>query len=246
MSAEEAIRERIMLKAQELFLAQGYSQVTMSEIAVALGMSKKTLYKFFENKQDLLISVVNTVMSALERQFEALMQDQEIEFLEKLRTILAIGSAAQGGISNAALKDLKRHAPEAWDYIHNWRNSFIRNSFAKFFEEGIQKGFLRSDLNREIAIEIYTYAMESILHISATNKQPYPMREIFDTFLEIFYVGVFTDNARMNNKLQKVVFNRVQSAIPGTVPPISHLREPAINASTVPEHVSTPETGHMA
>jgi AcrR family transcriptional regulator len=218
MTPEEQTRERILLKAQELFLAHGYSKITMNEISEELGMSKKTLYKFFENKQDLLISVINTVIGAMERQLDALIEDQSMEFLDKLRTIMAIASAAQAGISNNALNDLRRNAPEAWTYVHNWRNEHMRTQFARFLDEGIKKGYIRTDLNKEIVVQIYTYGMMNIQQFSSNPALPYSMKEIFDNFIEIFYVGVFTDSARLSMKLQKAVINNVQPGIPGSIP----------------------------
>jgi len=54
MTEEKEIKQRIALKADEMFRQFGYSKVTMEEIASSLAMSKKTLYKHFSNKDHLL------------------------------------------------------------------------------------------------------------------------------------------------------------------------------------------------
>lgn len=51
-------RERVVRKARELFLAQGYAAVSMQQIADAVGVNKATLYHYFRDKQALFIAVM--------------------------------------------------------------------------------------------------------------------------------------------------------------------------------------------
>ena len=57
-ASESTLRQRIIDQARVLFHEHGYSKVSASEIAQALGISKKTLYKEFETKEDILKAVV--------------------------------------------------------------------------------------------------------------------------------------------------------------------------------------------
>ncbi len=54
MTDDIEIKDRILSRAEEMFLKFGYSKVTMDEIAANIGMSKKTLYKFFPSKEELV------------------------------------------------------------------------------------------------------------------------------------------------------------------------------------------------
>ena len=56
---ENEIKVKILHKAEEMFLQFGFSRVTMEEIAMELGMSKKTLYRFFPGKEQLLKEMIN-------------------------------------------------------------------------------------------------------------------------------------------------------------------------------------------
>ena len=57
------MKEKIIEKSNELFLNLGFKSVTMDEIASSLGVSKKTIYKYFKNKTDLVASVTEYIFN---------------------------------------------------------------------------------------------------------------------------------------------------------------------------------------
>ena len=57
------LKDRILTRAEEMFLKSGYSKVTMDEIASNLGMSKKTLYKYFSSKEELVKEIISKMRS---------------------------------------------------------------------------------------------------------------------------------------------------------------------------------------
>ena len=57
------MREKIIKRAEERFFKDGYRRVTMDEIASDLGISKKTLYKYFEGKESIATAVIEKIHS---------------------------------------------------------------------------------------------------------------------------------------------------------------------------------------
>src|SRR5436190_17973674 len=62
------MKQRIQLKARELFMRYGLRSVTLDEIAGQIGISKKTLYQFFEDKDALVEAVMQAEMSYMQAQ----------------------------------------------------------------------------------------------------------------------------------------------------------------------------------
>src|SRR6202000_2790704 len=60
------VKERILSKAADLFMRYGIRSITMDEIASQLGISKKTIYQFFTDKDDLVSAVIEREISANE------------------------------------------------------------------------------------------------------------------------------------------------------------------------------------
>src|SRR5882724_8537133 len=81
------LRCRILDVASEMFAAQGYSKVAMSEIAQELHISKKTLYREFEDKEDLLRAVLFPKMKRSAEQTDALIADESIPYMQKLERL---------------------------------------------------------------------------------------------------------------------------------------------------------------
>ena len=60
-----SLKELILEKTRELFLTIGFKSVTMDQIANAMGISKKTIYNFFENKTELVKAVTSYMFNSI-------------------------------------------------------------------------------------------------------------------------------------------------------------------------------------
>jgi len=87
MNSEQEIKDRILHTAYEKFQQYGFSKVTMEEIAADLGISKKTLYKYFSNKEHVLRELLDNFKCDFELYVENLFKDDSIEFIEKLKNL---------------------------------------------------------------------------------------------------------------------------------------------------------------
>ena len=84
MADELDIKDRILTRAEEMFLRFGYSKVTMDEIAANLGMSKKTLYKFFPSKEELVREIIYKMRCGVKDYIDDLLANDEMDFVEKI------------------------------------------------------------------------------------------------------------------------------------------------------------------
>jgi AcrR family transcriptional regulator len=86
MSVEER-REAVYSAAEALFGARGYEKVTMTEIASAAGMSKKTLYQHFADKEALLRGLMKSSYIWSENAFETPADDPLDGLRHRLRVV---------------------------------------------------------------------------------------------------------------------------------------------------------------
>ena len=101
------MKKTILHKAGEIFLRLGFKSVTMDDIANELGMSKKTIYKFFPSKDDLVMAIAKHFMERMKSKIlPALNSDKNaIEKLGDLINILAKGSEK---ISQKRMEEMKK------------------------------------------------------------------------------------------------------------------------------------------
>src|ERR1017187_5630550 len=87
---EQNLSTRIVDAARELFLEHGYSKVSATEIAQAIGISKKTLYKEFETKEDILRAVILPKLKESAKQIDSILADRAMPFLDKLKEVMSM------------------------------------------------------------------------------------------------------------------------------------------------------------
>ncbi len=196
MSEDFEIRMRITQAAMEHFVKFGYSKATMDEIAESLGMSKKTLYQYFASKQELLQAIIANAMHTCDTFCESVICNQTMDFSEKLRQMLTFFSRMNGNMSRHLVEDLRKHIPETWKQIKEWRQVRIAEQFGQVIEEGMAKGALRRDMDAKLVTMIYLGFIESMLNPDVLSELPYEAPQVFESVWKIFFEGMLTPNAR--------------------------------------------------
>lgn len=148
------MKEKIMSKAKDMFLKLGFKSVTMDDIAAEMCISKKTIYKYFCNKEILVEETtekihndVNEKISAIaEKDFNAIEENFEIQkmFKEMFKSY-----------DTSPVYQLKKHYPMIFMKIHEKSIEFCNDNFRKNIEKGMQEGLYRADLDIKTAVDFY-------------------------------------------------------------------------------------------
>jgi AcrR family transcriptional regulator len=196
VKSELEIRKRIMDGARDLFFRYGFSKVTMDEAASRLGMSKKTLYKHFPSKEDLLQAVTADHIRENDEQLKALCSRKGPGPLDKLRQLMAYIASMYARMSDALVHDLRRNAPEIWKQVEECRRGHIFNEFGSLIREGRRKGIFRKDVDERLSLMIYFESVHHILHPEVLAGLPFKPSKVFDTIVKVTFEGLLTDKAR--------------------------------------------------
>ena len=173
--------KEIIARIRPIFLRYGIKSVTMGDIARELGISKKTLYKYFENKQDLVSKVVTQYCTEKQEKMCVCISESENAIDEIIR------------ISNNAGEELKRINPsvhfelskyyrEAWDTFNEYHRNYIETCVINNLKRGIKEGLYRKNLNVRIIARIYISRIDTVF-----NPLVYPPEEFnfFEVHLEM-------------------------------------------------------------
>ena len=91
----EETREKILVAAEALFIEKGFFDVQMKALAVAVGISRNSLYRYFQDKNDLGYAVLGVVLNRIESRFQLLLTDPVLNAglcgREQLRMVLKTG-----------------------------------------------------------------------------------------------------------------------------------------------------------
>jgi AcrR family transcriptional regulator len=193
---ENEIKERILHQAGEMFHQFGFSRVTMEEIAAELGMSKKTIYKFFPGKEQLLKEMVTGMRCKLEDYVEELWGNNEISFLEKLKNLMNYIGSRSTDFRGPLAHDLQKNFPQLWEEINESRRTHSLQKFNLLINEGMEKGIFRKDIDQQIIVLLYMNAIQGILNTDVLAQLPFTTNQIFESIIRVFLEGIFTEEGR--------------------------------------------------
>jgi len=169
-------------KAHDLFFLQGIRSVTMNEIALRIGMSKKTIYKFFGNKEILVMAIIEkrveentvTVNNLKNKQQDAVM---------KLFFILSHIRSMYAKVTSPIIHDLEKYYSSSYAILLRHRNEFIYQVIDQVIAEGIMQRLFRDDFHTH---RMSRFFLESVAIVSDIKIFPDTEMESKDLANEIF------------------------------------------------------------
>jgi len=141
----------------------------MDDIARHLAMSKKTLYQYFSDKKDLVLSVLQYHMSDTTACFQKLASEEgnAIDILVKVSQILI---EKFGRLNTSARFDLQKYYPEVHRIVTEHKKSHIMKNIIQNLNRGIKEGLYRSDLNKDVIAYFYMVRMDHVFMIDASEE----------------------------------------------------------------------------
>jgi AcrR family transcriptional regulator len=143
------IKDRILGAAIGLFTRNGIRSVSMDDIATHLGISKKTLYKWFENKDQIVSAVISNHLNGVQGECEHLISctrnavDEMVQMMDWAKRQFA-------NVNPNTIHDLRKYYPAAWGLFHAHKNNYILTQIQANLRRGVAEGLYRADLDIEV------------------------------------------------------------------------------------------------
>lgn len=184
-------RDQIIEIATKAFLHYGFKNVTVDEIARQAGISKKTLYKEFSKKDDLVLA---SVQFYNERHWNEMLEimDKSKNAIEELVGVFFHMATMFKGMNPVCFVDLQRYYSKAFKYMEEFKNTKLHDCIKENLERGKVEGLFRQNINTEI---IARYRMESvfmILHLGIFPKKEFDIVEVNKQTFELYMFGIST------------------------------------------------------
>ncbi|MEZ4954676.1 MAG: TetR/AcrR family transcriptional regulator [Saprospiraceae bacterium] len=155
MTTIDNISEEIIAKAENLFLKLGIRSVSMDDLCREMGISKKTLYQYFENKDALVKRVIKTHVEREQAEINQFVNNSK-DALDELNKIGLTVIRNIEDVSPSTLYDLQKYYRTAFDILMKEQNEFVYTCFFQNIKRGISEGLFRSDINPEIVARIFS------------------------------------------------------------------------------------------
>jgi len=161
----EIKHQRLMEQAERLFLANGFKNITMEEIASAAGISKMTIYNHFDSKDHLVETIMMEMIQRFNEEVEEAISKTENTF-EKLQIYFEIGQRASEDYTSDLYRDLYE-SPYLLEKIASYKKETTLKILLDILEEGAQKGVIR-EMDQQFIVmllDIISAGMIQTMHL---------------------------------------------------------------------------------
>jgi AcrR family transcriptional regulator len=189
------VRERIVVESGLLFGKYGIKSMTMDSLAEEMGISKRTIYERFKDKDTLLMEVIKYYKNQTSEEAHRLI-DQSDNAIEALFRIIKMTVSQMQRTSPAFFNDFKKYHQKVFKEFSEPGEMRDYSMTRKLLETGIEQEVFRSDFN----IDIVNHAIHALFdlfgHDSTMIDAGFQHKEMFDHILVPFFRGISTKKGR--------------------------------------------------
>jgi len=164
------MREKIMSKASDLFMKLGFKSVTMDDIAGEMAISKKTIYKFFSNKEILIEEITGLIHSEIHEIINQIVA-QDYNAIEENYQIRKMFKEMFKSADTSPVYQLKKHYPSIFEKVMAKEMNECNTLFKNNIEKGIAQGLYRKEIPVETFVKFYYNLIFSIKEQTVSEKE---------------------------------------------------------------------------
>jgi AcrR family transcriptional regulator len=187
---------RILQAARVRLLASGYSSLTMDELAHDLGMSKKTLYRHFRSKDDIIDAIIEEIGQAIRDRMDSFLTNPKLNFTQKLCALVEVVGSNLALASPGLLHDLQRFAPQLYQKIDDLRQRNVPYVFGRLIRAGLAEGKVRPEIDPAFAVEFWLQAIRGLVHPAVLERTQLTPRQTLERAIHLFFGGLLSPAGR--------------------------------------------------
>ena len=189
------MRQRILDKAYELIRHYGLRGFTMDDVAGELGISKKTIYKFFTSKNQLISELVDRIVEVEKAAFIEEMSKYD-NWLDKFETMLTMYTPED--LPMRLVNELYRHYPEEKEKIEELAE-FRQEILFPLIEEGQRLCRIREDLNPVIIVMMINDLFTAPADSKKLEGQDITIKQLLEQMKKLFLYGILKHEEEKDN-----------------------------------------------
>lgn len=185
------MKNKIIIRATELFLSLGFKSVTMDDLAQSMGISKKTIYQFFKNKDQLIRSCTRSIQIKFVEEFNEIRKNAGnpiIELFQVKKEVMKI----LGNTETAPQFQLQKFYPEIYKELKNREFDLVGKNLQESLERGINSGYFREEINIDFIMRIYLNGLAGVRDINLFPIKEFKVEQVLEEFIEYHLRAIST------------------------------------------------------
>ena len=181
------IRRKIIDAAIMAFNIDGV-KFTMDTVAQSTGMSKKTIYKYFESKDDLILAAVNEGFDEVKRAEQRIISNPDLDIVEKLKQVIVVIPDQYISVDWRRLKEFEDYSPRAFKQISERVSTGWDSTFA-LLNEATREGKLR-EVNPAIFKSMVDSCIAGFINDGTLVREGIAYRDALAEMINILIEGI--------------------------------------------------------
>lgn len=199
------IKDRILRHAMTLFMQKGIKSVSMDDIAASMAMSKKTLYKWFDNKDELVHAVMQQHLLETQHDCEQL-QGHATSAIDELFRMMDWMRQQFSEVHPSIFYDMQKFHPATWQLWVSHKHEYILAQIVDNLRRGIAEELYRPELDVEVLARLRLAQIELAFNTDIFPARQFEVACLQQTILEHFMLGVTTlKGHKLINSYRQVV-----------------------------------------
>lgn len=198
------MKDRILNSAREQFYKYGVKRITMDDIARQLGISKKTIYQEYEDKNTLLMDLAKVDIKKHTDQIEQTAKIA-VNAVDEIVKTMKYMSETFAQINPTMLYDLQKYHINAWKHYEAFKTNCVTTVVQKNMKRGIKEELYRSDIDIKILTQLRIIEMEFSLNHDFYNQHQFEFVKVQLELIKHFLFGIATlKGHKLINKMLNV------------------------------------------
>ena len=185
------IEEKILKGAQELVFRYGIKSITMDDIAKHLGMSKKTIYQHYADKDELILKLVEFLLCHNKEEMDCIANDSKDPIHEIIGTMKMMASTF-AKMNPILFHDMMKYYPESYQKFREFKENRILQMIEQNLKKGQELNLYRKDLNTKILARLRLEQIDLAVNFDAFPPDKFNLVEVHVQLLDHFLHGVCT------------------------------------------------------
>lgn len=188
--------EDIIPKIRDIYARYGIRSITMGDLASELGISKKTLYQLFTDKEEVVRKVVEFMIHDQQRYIAGIKNNNATNAIDELLQMSRYISEHLKSVNPSFAYDLRKYYPPVWSNHVQFKSKTILEHIMANIRKGIAEGLYRKDLNYDILAFVFVSRMELYSPGGFPELEKFSYHEVFLTIFQYHVRGIANENGR--------------------------------------------------
>ncbi len=207
MSKSEEQKKEIARYAFTRFRETGFSKIPVDDIAKGMRISKKTIYKHFTSKEELVEAAFTSFMHESGDFVKGVVETEDVSVLKFIR-ILNRMLTQTTLISNEFVTDLQQFMPGLWEEFDRFRSNMMRDTISRIYAQGIEEGLLKNH-PLPVVIAAFVGGIREVIKSEFLQVNKMTFNQAVGGFYRFMLTSIMTDKG--NEEFSNLIYGVLQN-----------------------------------